>query len=166
MDEGINYDNDILNSIIPPSNSFEDEHYRLQRDMLNDDIGTFLVQRLQQLPNITPRARTKLYQIITTFFSQKNAITNYTNQKEFDIASLNLEIAIEIFWLGLDAWDLANSNIVLMVDLIRSSFFPTILRGKNGFERTHQNLSVVRSEVGAIGGMQQQTKKRKKFSWR
>lgn len=162
----IDYDNDVLGNVMPPSNPFEDERFKLQREMLIDDTGAFLEERLRQLPNITPRARTKLYQIITTFFSQKNVVTNFPSQKEFDIANLNLEIAIELLWLGLDAWDLANNNIGLMVDLIRSSYFPTILRGRGGFERTHQNLSVIRSEVGGLDREAQAKKKRKKFGWR
>lgn len=160
FDNEINFDNDAVGSMMPPTNTFEDEHYRLQRDMLMDDTGIFLIQRLQQLPKITPRARTKVFQIITTFFSQKNAITNYGTQKEFDVASLNLDVAIEIFWLGLNAWDLADSSIPLMIDLIRSSYFPTILRGKNGFERIQQNTNIMRSQVENMNLVQKRKKKK------
>lgn len=146
VDDSITFDNNALNEPVGGIGPvFEGEHYKLIASTLEDSTVGFLVARLNQLPNITPRARTKIYNIITTFYAQKVVVTNYTNQKEINVANLNLDIAIEELYLSLDAWDVASNDVMLIIDLIRAGYHPTVLRGKDGFAMKHVNLATVRS---------------------
>ena len=140
------YDDDALGNFLPSTNSYEDEKFKLQRDMLLDEHGTYLVERLQRIPNITPLARTKLYSIITTFYSMKNIVTNYKNRNETGVAFDNLEIAIEELFLSLDVYDTASNDFVVLIELVRAGYYPTVFRARNGFERIQQNTTRMTSE--------------------
>jgi len=145
-DNDITFDNEALGNMPTELNTFEDERYKLQRDMLIDEHGEFLIERLRQIPEITPRARTKLYSIITTYYSKKNIVSNYADKKEIFVAFANLEIALELFYLSLDAYDTATNDLVVLIELIRSGYYPTVFRSRGGFERTQQNTQHISSE--------------------
>jgi len=162
-DNEITFDNDALGNMPAELNTFEDERYKLQRDMLIDEHGEFLIARLRQIPKITPRAQTKIYSIITTYYSKKNIVSNYADKKEIFIAFANLEIALELLYLTLDAYDTASNDFLVMVELIRSGYYPTVLRSRGGFERIQQNTHHISSEQ-RVGNFE--SKKPERFKMR
>lgn len=146
----ITYDNSALSDIPEPVNMYEDEKFKLQREMLIDEHGLFLIERLRQMPKITPRARTKLLSVIETYYAKKNVVTNYNNDKEVAVAFANLEIALEELYLSLDAYDTATNDLVVLIELVRSGYYPTVLRSRGGFERRQQNTSYSEQRVGGF----------------